>query len=67
MDFDPCTNTIGNKENSSDLALSYGLGAGLDVRLHTGDSVIISAVVSARYLFGEKAKYVTPSSIRIIV
>lgn len=42
------------------------MGAGLDVRIYTGSAVRVSVVVAARYLFGEKAKYVIPSSIRII-
>jgi hypothetical protein len=65
-DIDFCTNSIGNKKNSSDLSLSYGLGAGLDVVLYAGDSVTIFAVVAVRYLFGETADYVIPSSIRFI-
>lgn len=64
--FTDCTSPIDNKKNSSDVALSYGVGAGLDVRIYNGPALLVSVVVGARYLFGEKAKYVIPSSIRII-
>jgi hypothetical protein len=64
--FTNCVRPIDNKKNSSDVALSYGVGAGLDVRIYAIPAVRVSVVVGARYLFGEKAKYVIPSSIRII-
>lgn len=64
--FTDCVRPIDNKKISSDVALSYGVGAGLDVRIYTGAGVQVSIVLGARYLFGEKAKYVIPSSIRII-
>jgi hypothetical protein len=64
--FSDCVRPIDNDENSSDAALSYGLGGGFDVRLYSGDGFQVRAVVGARYLFGEKAEYVIPSSVRII-
>ena len=36
------------------------------MRIYTGNALLVSVVAGARYLFGEKAKYVIPSSVRII-
>jgi opacity protein-like surface antigen len=64
--FTNCTLAVDNEKNSSDAAFSYGVGAGLDMRIYTGNSFLVSVLVGARYLFGQKAEYVIPSSIRII-
>jgi len=64
--FTDCTRPIDNDKNSSDIALSYGVGAGLDVRIYRVDAAVISLVAGVHYLFGEEAKYVDPSSVRII-
>jgi opacity protein-like surface antigen len=50
-----------SKINNSDVALSYGLGAGADIRVYQH----LRIFVAGRYLFGEKATHVVPSSVSI--
>ena len=64
-DFFDCTRSIDHEKHNSDIALSYGAGAGVDVEIYDSDTYSVRAVVAVRYLFGEKAKYVIPSA-RII-
>ena len=56
---------LDHETNSSDIAFSYGLGAGLALQIHEGERGRVSMVVGARYLFGEEATYVLPSTIQI--
>jgi len=64
-EFFDCDLGGSNKKNNSDIAFSYGLGAGADLRLYQGERVQARLFVAARYLFGEKADYVVPSSVKI--
>jgi hypothetical protein len=64
--FTDCSRPIDDDENSSDIAFSYGVGAGLDVQIYRVDAAIVRLVAGVHYLFGERAEYVDPSSVRII-
>lgn len=72
-EFDPndpsATVTIATKTQLADTALSYGIGAGLDVQLRRwqqeeGDSTALYLDVGAGYLFGSEANYLKEGSIR---
>lgn len=65
-------NGIDHTSSSKDLALSFGFGAGIEVRMLTGrfglDSrtSTVSVHAGARYLFGDEVEYVTGRSIQQI-
>jgi opacity protein-like surface antigen len=64
--FEDCTRPVDNDKESSDTALSYGVGVGFDVELYRDGAFRAILVAGVRYLFGEEAKYVDPKSVRII-
>lgn len=54
---------IASSTNFDDAALSYGVGGGIDIKIHRGHRKSVFINVGARYLFGSEAQYLKEGSI----